>query len=151
LADAAGLGYGAPTRVNGVTVLGRLRVASISGGGGIFVHALDARDTQTGCLKFSYFSGETGDRLPQNHGCVKGIESAGNTPAALGFVAEAFGEPGYCQLALDCDARIRERGPGDDAMGAFGFLSEAHKWRNLHIRFREFMPVGIKPLLIPIT
>jgi hypothetical protein len=36
-------------------------------------------------------------------------------------------------------------------MGAFGFLLEAHKWRNLSVRYREFMPVGIRPLLIPVT
>jgi hypothetical protein len=36
-------------------------------------------------------------------------------------------------------------------MGAFGFLREAHKWRNLQIRFREFMPVGVRPLLIAVT
>ena len=46
---------------------------------------------------------------------------------------------------------IRTRGPQNDAMGAFNFLLEAHRWTNLQIRFREFMPVGIKPLLIPLT
>jgi len=151
VADASGKNYGAPTRINGVTLLGRVRVASITGSGGIFVHFLDVRDIQTGCLKFCYFSGEDEDQLPQNHACVKGIDSAEKIPAALGFVTETFGAPSYCQLALDCDVRIRERGPNDDAMGAYGFLSEAHKWRNLQIRFREFMPVSIKPLLIPIT
>jgi hypothetical protein len=36
-------------------------------------------------------------------------------------------------------------------MGAFGFLLEAHKWRNLQIRYREFMPLGVRPLLIAVT
>jgi hypothetical protein len=49
------------------------------------------------------------------------------------------------------DFRILERGPNDDAMGAFGFLLEAHRWHNLNIRFREFMPLGVRPLLIPVT
>ena len=31
--------------------------------------------TQKGCIKFSYFSGEAADRLPQNHGCVKGTSA----------------------------------------------------------------------------
>jgi hypothetical protein len=69
----------------------------------------------------------------------------------LRFTSEFFGEPGYAQLARSSDARVRERGPGDDAMGAYGFLLESHKWRNLQIRFREFMPVGIRPLPIPVT
>ena len=59
--------------------------------------------------------------------------------------------PDSQELALSTDFRVRERGPNDDAMGCFGFLLEAHKWRNLQIRYREFMPVGVRPLLIPVT
>lgn len=144
-------GYGPPARVSGVTFFGRVRVESIDGSGGIFVHALEALNNQIGCLKFSYFSGETADRLPQNQGCVKGITAVVEEQARLRFVSEIFGEPAYGQLALSADRRIREQGPRDDAMGAYGFLLEAHAWRNLQIRFREFMPVGIRPLLIPVT
>jgi len=136
--------WGPPTQVNGITIFGRMRVEQISGRGGIWVHALEVLNNQTGCIRYSYFSGK-GDRLPQNLGCVTGTE------AKLQFVSEMFGEPAYGQLARVSDFRIRERGPNDDEMGAFGFLLEAHKWRNLQIRFREFMPVGIRPLLIPVT
>lgn len=137
--------WGPPSFMSGVTVFGRTRVESIEGRGGIWVHALEVMDTQRGCIRYSYFSGEPADRLPQNLGCVKGTE------ARLRFTSEFFGEPGYAQLARAADSAIRERGPGDDAMGAYGFLLESHKWRNLQIRFREFMPVGIRPLLIPVT
>ncbi len=138
-------GWGPPALLQGVTLFGRMRVESIEGRGCIWVHALEVLDNQKGCIKFSYFSGEAADRLPQNHGCVKGTE------AQLRFRSEIFGEPDYGQLAHSADYRIREQGPNDDAMGAFGFLLEAHKWRNLQIRFREFMPVGVRPLLIPVT
>lgn len=137
--------WGPPTQLLGITVFGRMRVENIDGRGGIWVHTLEAFNNQRGCIKFSYFSGN-GDRLPQNHGCVKGIEGA-----KLLFVSEIFGEPAYGQLAHTADFRIRERGPNDDSMGAFGFILEAHKWRNIQIRYREFMPVGIRPLLIPVT
>lgn len=136
--------WGPLSQVNGITVFGRMRVEGIHGRGGIWVHTLEVLDNQKGCMKFSYFSGN-GDRLPQNHGCVKGTE------AHLRFISEIFGNPAYGQLAYTTDFRIRERGPNDDAMGAFGFLMEAHKWRNIQIRYREFMPVGVRPLLIPVT
>jgi len=136
--------WGPLTQVNGITVFGRMRVESISGRGGIWVHTLEVLNNQTGCIRFSYFSGN-GDRLPQNLGCVKGTE------ARLLFVSEIFDNPAYGQLAHTTDFRIRERGPNDDDMGAFGFLLEAHKWRNIQIRYREFMPVGVRPLLIPVT
>jgi hypothetical protein len=136
--------WGPPAQVNGITVFGRVRVESISGRGGIWVHTLEALNNQKGCIRFSYFSGQN-DRLPQNLGCVKGTE------AQLRFASEIFGQPAYGQLAHTTDFHIRERGPKDDAMGALGFLLQAHKWRNIQIRFREFMPVGIRPLLIPVT
>ncbi len=136
--------WGPPTQVDGVTFFGRVRVESLWGKGGIWEESLEVFDNQKGCIKFSYFSGK-GDRLPQNHGCVNGNN------ATLHFVSRIFGQPQYGQLRHTSDFRIRERGPDDDAMGAFGFLKEAHKWRNLTIRFREFMPVGVRPLLIPVT
>jgi len=137
-------GWGPPTVISGVTLFGRTRVRTINGQGGIFVHALEALDNQKGCIRLSYFSG-VGDRLPKNEACVRG------TNVKLRFTSEAFGDPAYGQLRFSADWRIRERGPHDDEMGAYGFLREAHKWRNLQIRFREFMPVGVRPLLIPVT
>jgi hypothetical protein len=137
-------GWGPPTTLSGATFFGRMRVREIDGRGGIWVHALEVLNNQTGCIKFSYFEG-VADRLPQNHACVDG------TDARLRFVSEVFGDSAYAQLKMTSDFRILERGPNDDQMGAFGFLAEAHKWRNLQIRHREFMPVGVRPLLIPVT
>lgn len=138
-------GWGPPTQVEqGLTVFGRMRVESATGRGGIWVHRLEVLNNQKGCIKFSCFSGE-GDRLPQNFGCVQ-------PPAALlRFTSEVFSHPAYAQLALAAGFQIRERGPNDDQMGAFGFLFESHRWHNLEIRIREFMPVGVRPLLVPVT
>jgi hypothetical protein len=137
-------GWGPETIVNGITVWGRMRVERLSGRGGIWAHTLEVFNNQEGCIKFSYFSAEN-NRLPQWHACVFGNASE------LYFTSEIFGQAAYGQLAGASDFDIRERGPDDDAMGAFGFLWEAHKWRNLRIRYREFMPVGVRPLLIPVT
>ncbi len=136
--------WGPQTQVTNTTFFGRMRVEEINGRGNIWIHSLEVFQNQKGCIKFSYFFGN-GDRLPQNHACVTGQE------AHLSFTSEIFGQPAYGQLALGSDFRILERGSGDDRMGTFNFLLEAHKWRNLQIRFREFMPVGIRPLLIPVT
>ena len=145
--EPAAAAWGPELRVERATFLGRVRVERASGRGGIWTQPLEVLDNQSGCIKLSWFSG-LGDRLPQTHACVRG---AGNDPAALRFVSEIFGRPEYCQLALDADFRVRERGPDDDEMGAFGFLLTAHKWRNVEIRYREFLPLGIRPLLIPVT
>jgi hypothetical protein len=155
-------GWGAPTDVRGATFFGRVRVERMSGTGGIWVQRLEVHNNQTGCIKFSYFSGDA-DRLPLHFACVSGPESE------LKFTSEWFEQPGYAQLGLTSNKSILQLGPRypnqrqddglfqpmdwavPDAMGAFGFLLEAHKWINLQIRFREFMPVGVRPLLIPVT
>jgi hypothetical protein len=151
-----GLEWGPDLAVDGITVFGRSRVQTARGESGIFVHRLEVHDNQdshtvgTGlrqrgnCLRFCWFSGRH-DRLPQHVGCVFGLD------ARLGFSAEWFGRPGYAQLRPDCDRRVREDGSDSDEMGAFGYLLTTHKWKNIGIRLREFMPVGVRPVLIPIT
>ena len=143
-------GFAGPTVVKNVTILGRVRSYSIEGNGVIFTGILEAFDQQAGCLKYCYFADDSvvalpQNRLPQNFACVNGRD------ARLIFTSEYFGDPAFCQISLECDPRILEEGSGSDQMGAYNFLLEAHKWRNLKIRFREFMPVGIRPLLIPVT
>jgi hypothetical protein len=144
------LGWGPTLEVSGLTCFGRARVASIAGpdgapgDGGLWMYALQVHDDQRGCLRYSY-TGGVGDRLPPHYGCVSGTE------AQLSFTDQRFSMPGYAQLRQRCDPRILEQGPGRDQMGAFGYLQSTHKWKNIGIRFREFMPVDIHPLLIPVT
>ncbi len=138
------LEWGPHLTVDGLTCFGRVRVWSGQGMGGVFVHRLEVHDTLAGCIRFSYFSGN-GDRLPQQHGCVFG------TSARLAFVREFYGHPAYAQLRRDCDRRVLEQGPNADEMGAFGYLLNTHKWKNIGIRQREFMPAGIRAVLLPIT
>jgi hypothetical protein len=152
----ADLEWGPDLVIQGVTIFGRTRVQTARGESGLFVHRLEVHDNQDShtvgigvglrgsCLKFCWFSGEH-DRLPQHFGCVFARE------ARLRFTAEWFGQPGYAQLRPDCDKRIREDGSHNDEMGAFGYLLNTHKWKNIGIRLREFMPVGVRPVLIPIT
>jgi hypothetical protein len=135
-------GYGPPLSFQQSTFFGRCRLRSASGAGGIFCHALEVWNNQVGCIRQSSFSNET-NRLPQNFACVTGV--------AVNFTNGCWNQPGYAQLALDCDSRVLENGPNNDQMGAFGYLLEAHKWRNLQVRLREFMPAGSRPELIPVT
>ncbi|MGZ5236613.1 MAG: hypothetical protein ACXWCV_09915 [Caldimonas sp.] len=164
------LGWGAPIAFAGVTVFGRSRVERARGEGALFVRRLEVHDNQDShvgplfavrgesdaadlfsvfaksgsCIRASWFSGDA-DRLPQHVACVFG------TDTMLRFGAERFGAPAYAQLSLASDRRIREDGPNADEMGAFGFLLGTHKWKNIGIRLREFAPVGVRVLLIPVT
>lgn len=136
--------WGARLEFDGLTCFGAVRVSAVGGLGGIFTRRFAVLDNQHGCIKWSWFSGD-GDRLPPNHFCLDSHD------ARLVFTSQWFNAPAYAQIARESDPRIRTLGPDDDAMGAFGFLLEAHKWTNLQVRLREFMPIGVRPLLLPIT
>ena len=137
-------GWACALNFHGLTTFGGVRVSAAGGSGGIFTQAFEVLGNQHGCIRNSSFSAQA-DRLPPNHFCVH----APDAPQA--FVAERFNAPGYGQLAFGADVRIRTLGPDDDAMGAFGFLLEAHKWINLNVRLGEFMPIGVRPLPVPVT
>lgn len=141
---SAGESHAAATSVRGVTVLGRMHVREVRGSGGIFAQRLDAWNHQVGCLRHCWFSGD-GDHLPPNYACVSA------SAAAVVLTSAQHGQPGYVQLARGTGFDVTDRGPGDDAMGATGFLLEAHKWVNLDVRLREFMPVGVRALVLPLT
>jgi hypothetical protein len=136
--------WGPPLDFQGVTCFGPVRVSEVGGSGAIFVQRFEVLDNQHGCIKWSWFSGDV-DRLPPNHFCLSA------PGATLAFTSEWFSDPGYAQLARATDVRVRTLGPNDDEMGAFGFLLTAHRWANLMVRLREFMPVGVRPLVIPVT
>lgn len=136
--------WGAALNFHGLTCFGGVRVASVGGLGGIFTQRFAVLDNQRGCIKWTAFQGVS-DRLPPNHFCVRA------TGARIVFSSARFNDPGYAQLARETDRRVRELGPDDDAMGAFGFSLDAHKWTNLQVRLREFMPVGVRPLVIAVT
>lgn len=136
--------WGPDTTLEGVTLFGGARLAKLSGKGALLPFPVEVQLHTRGCLKRSFIAA-AGNRLPQLHDCVSAAE------AVLGFTSQSINHPALGQLTLSCDYRLRERGPDDCAMGAFGFMQEAHKWRNLEIRFRELMPVGIRPVLIPMN
>ena len=137
-------GWSAPLTVHNATFFGRVRATSARGYGGVFARRIEVLDHQTGCLKYCWFRGD-GDILPQNHACLDA------TGARLVFTNTWFADPGYGQISRASDRRILTRGPGDDTMGATNFLFESHKWTNLNLRLREFMPVGVRPLVVPVT
>lgn len=143
-ATAPGTNWAARLDFDGLTCFGGVRVAATGGLGGIFTQRFAVLDNQHGCIKWSAFSGSQ-DRLPPNHFCVDARS------ARIVFGSQCFNDPAYAQLAAGTDRRVLELGPDDDAMGAFGFQRDAHKWINLQVRLREFMPVGVRPLVVPVT
>jgi hypothetical protein len=156
-ADAALALYDSEVQLFRCTVLGE-----------IFVHRLDASecilrdyaevdDTQHGCVRFTAWA--DGSVLPRKY------ESVRIPPGAPLFTSTDFGQPGYLQLLPTADSAILavsdptaapqntiSAGAEDGSeMGAFAREKNPIKERGLLIKFQEFMPAGLVPVVIYVT
>jgi len=136
--------------------------------GQIFVHRLDASecilrdfaqvdDTQHGCVRFTAWA--DGSVLSRKY------ESVRIPPGAPLFTSTDFGQPGYAQLLPTADSAILppanpaaalqntiSAGAEDGSeMGAFAREKNPIKERGLLIKFQEFMPAGLVPVVIYVT
>lgn len=131
--------------------------------GPAYVHRFDASecilddvvmvdDYQHGCVRFSAWS--TGSVLPRKY---ESVEVAPKSPL---FTSRVFGQPGYAQLLETVDAAILPGQPNTtiaegaedgSEMGAFAREKNPIKERSLLIKYQEFMPVGLSPVVIHVT
>ncbi len=140
-----------------VSVLGRLDLHRLQASECILQDRAVVDDTQDGCVRFSAWA--DGSVLPRKYECVR------IPPAAPLFVSTDIGEPGYAQLLAMADAQILpvpdpsrgapaliSTGAEDGAeMGAFAREKTPIKTRALLLKFQEYMPAGLVPVLIPVT
>src|ERR1700674_2147778 len=113
---------------------------------------VEVEDLQHGCVRFSAWT--TGSILPRQY---ESVEIPRRAPL---FSSRNFGHPAYGQLYTDADRTIvsggprrsiTEGGPTGSEMGAFARELGAIKRRSLLIKFTEFMPLGLSPVIINVT
>ncbi|GHJ47486.1 hypothetical protein Cs7R123_48280 [Catellatospora sp. TT07R-123] len=147
LVCAAGL-----ARLNRVTLLGRAHLHRLECSESILDDVVVVDDTQDGCVRFSACS--TGSVLPRRY------ESVEVRPGAPLFASRRFGEAGYAALVASADtaivtadtaaaASIRTGARNGSEMGAFCRDGAALKERSLLVKYREYLPAGLAPVLVP--
>lgn len=143
---------------NGLADLSRCTVL-----GPAYLHRLEASEcvlddlvlvenTQDGCVRFTAWA--NGSVLPRKY------ESVTIPASAPLFTSRAFGQPGYAQLLETVDHAILSPAPGatisagaedGSEMGAFASQANPIKERGLLIKYEEFAPVGLNPVIIHVT
>jgi len=130
--------------------------------GPMFVHQLEAsecilddfsviEDVQHGCVRFTAWT--TGSTIPRQY------ESAEIPARSAIFTSRQFGQPGYAQLLPTADfvivspagGTILQGAEDGSEMGAFAREKNSIKERSLLIKYREFMPIGLVPVLVRVT
>jgi hypothetical protein len=140
------------------TILGRAYVHRLQASDSILNDVTIVDDAQNGCVRFSCWA--TGSVLPRQY------ESVQTGAAAPLFTSTDFGQPGYCQLSQSADSQIippaetgtpaapptilagSEKG---SEMGAFCLAQNSIKEEALLIKYREYMPAQLTPVVIYAT
>jgi hypothetical protein len=137
------------------TVLGGVSVHRLRVSESILHGVAKVDDTQHGCVRFTAWT--QGSMLPEKY------ESVSMPSQAFLFTSTDFGNPGYCQLLPTADTAILKDTNGmmqnalsagaqdGSEMGAFARERNAMKERGLLIKFQEFMPIGLVPIIIYAT
>jgi hypothetical protein len=67
------------------------------------------------------------------------------------FASTDFGKADYARLLPSVDARIGAGAEDDSEMGVFSREKNPIKERSLLIKYQEFLPIGVNPVLIYVT
>jgi hypothetical protein len=143
---------------NGIVNLSRCTLL-----GPAYVHQLEASEcilddivtvenAQYGCVRFTAWS--TGSVIPRQY---QSVRIAAGAPL---FISRALGQPGYAQLLDGVDhetlsaaagATISEGAQDGSEMGVFASLKNPIKERSILIKYQEYMPLGLNPVIIHVT
>lgn len=135
-----------------VTAIGPLYAHQLSLSDSVVTGVIAVDDVQQGCVRFSAVV--TGSQVPRQYESVLLEEDA---PL---FVSTAYGQPGYAQLLDSADQAVLSGSQGTSVstgadngseMGAFNSLLNPVKEQALGIKYGEYMPLGLTPVLVHVT
>ncbi len=142
----------AAATLNRVTVLGRTAAHRLSASDTILRDFTAVDDTQDGCVRLSAYA--SGSAIPRQY------LSAAIPAGAPIFTSDAYGHPGYGQLLETADhsivdgtadASISAGADNSSEMGAFCADGNPVKEQGLLIKYAEYMPLGLTPVIVHVT
>ena len=142
----------AAVQLSRVTVLGRTAAHRLSASDTILRDFTAVDDTQDGCVRLSAYA--KGSAIPRQY------LSAAIVAGAPIFTSDAYGKPGYAQLLETADSAIIGGAAGasisagadnGSEMGAFSADGNPVKEQGLLIKYAEYMPLGLTPVIVHVT
>jgi hypothetical protein len=156
-----------PTTLKRTTVFGTVHVKELSlASEVIFTDPVTAERRQAGCVRFSYVP--DGSQTPRRYRCQpnlamqkaleatrsanpsltseeqQGIASGTRLRLTPAFTSRRYGEPGYAQLSLSWAEELRTGAEDENEMGAFNFLQQAQRVKNLLASLDEYLRFGLE-------
>ena len=126
-----------------ITLIGPARLHRLDASECLLASDVQVDDTQHGCLRFcGWIQGST---VPRQYECV-------SLPVGTAVLASTtFGAPDYARVLDTVGPPILEGGPDGSELGAFARERSAVKERSLLIKYREYLPLGLEPVLVHVT
>jgi hypothetical protein len=131
------------TRLVRCSVLGPARLHRVDASECILSADVQVDDRQHGCLRFCAWI--AGSRVPRQYECVKLVAG---TPL---FASGDFGMAVYAQVLDTVGFKILEGAEDGSELGAFARERRAPKERSLLVKYREYLPLGLEPVLVHVT
>ncbi|HEU4730656.1 MAG TPA: hypothetical protein VFT22_22330 [Kofleriaceae bacterium] len=141
-ADALAIDTGTAT-ISAATILGTARLHQVEVTTTIFHDVVTVADHQHGCVRFSAVP--VGSVVPRPYECVT------IRPGEQLFASRAFGQPSYAQLLASASPGVVRGAEDGSELGAFWRENNPIKERSLLIKYQEYMPIGLAPVLIYVT
>ena len=166
-ASDAGEQPGPPATLERVTILGAVHVKELTlASEVIFMDVVTADRRQAGCVRFSAVP--AGSRTPRRFRCqpdlaaLSAVDAARRLDPSLdaaeqerierdvqlrltpSFTSVRYGQPAYGQLGPACAEEIRTGAEDENEMGAFNFLQQGHRLKNLRSSLDEYLRFGLE-------
>lgn len=125
------------------TMLGTSRLHRVDARECILHDVATVDDTQHGCVRFSAWSAPS--VLPRKYQSVKVRPRAGL------FSELDFGAAAFAQLLATVSEAITAGAEDGAEMGAFAREKSAIKERSLLIKYQEYLPLGLEPVIVHVT
>ncbi len=130
----------AQAEIERCTVLGRVRVKTLQASESIFMAVVTAINPQEGCIRYSRVV-PWGNTLPRSYRCISdSVTFCGNIPW----------RSDYLKLKRTCNDPATHWAENGGEIGVYHQADYTLKEKNLAIKFEEYLPVGLTPVLIDV-
>jgi hypothetical protein len=120
------------------TVTRAVKVKELYASESIFTKKVIVLNTQTGCIRYCRIN-ESGDVLPFTYKC---------TTEPVTFCSDQPWESTYLKLRRVCSQSVCTWAENNGEIGVYHQANYTLKMKNLMLKFEEYLPVGLTPVLI---
>jgi len=127
-----------PVRLERCTVTGEVRVKELFASESIFMKTVLVVDPQKGCVRYCRIN-ESGDTLPVTYNFTK---------EPVTFCGDLPWKSNYLKLKRTCGQDVCSWAENGGELGVYHQAEYTLKMKNLMLKFEEYLPAGLTPVLI---